>query len=1022
MKKIAFLLAVLLAFSVFATACDNQSSDTSDASSETESEVSKKEQNRSVKTGVAVSDNPKETVLTTGLSYTTSAKAGESYPDTYGSELTDGILIPDVTDNYSDEALSGYTSSSGRIRVLIDLGHECDKLYMFKVGYISTTNAGINAPGSITVHVSLDGKKWENLGLFKKPEFQEGTRQEAVLRLDEYVQARYVRFYISPSSAWMFLDEVMAIADIESSDASSEYIESVNNAYKELGAIAKPEGTGEIDRDLNKVLISKDKNYKIEGEINEKFKDTGKMLTDGELSGFYEGQTWVGINGGKDSKITVDLGEDVNDIASIEASFYTNTAVKLYMPVALKVAAITEDGTRTELAILYGNTFVSNGSYSFSLPFEKSITARYIEYTLVATDTNMFLVEELGVYAYREVHEIGLYPPVVLEDNATEWGSDATSKYQNLIANKSQQIICAGDPGKDSYPNNTPADSTLMTDGKKSVNTDIHNGYFFKFCNGGGRTLIYDLEHISAVDKFTANFTQNLDWAVSAPSTIQVCGSLDGSNWYEFGVMEKEGTDKNHLYPYSLKLKGKVKARYILFSFAVGAWAGCDEIEVFGTTSVSGASDITKYTNISILENKRKEPSEDLLGGAKDLCLLYQRTDRHYTAEDLIPYLAYVDENGEQKDTMFDSFLFLFIGDFPVGGGQAHQNGTKAGWEWALEDAFKEGTNLMAMEEAAGQVKTNLGLGEDFKYKVSLTLYYPSLGVTNFGDVDGDGKSENLDVLKDRFKVMEWYIKKIRDTFDAQNFKNIELVGYYWFHEAIETADTQSIELLNEVADLVHDQDCDFFWIPYFTANGYDAWAEYGFDIAVMQPNYVFKLETPYSNVINCAQLTQLYGMGLEMEITSESLTDMNYFKKYMQYVAGGVEYGYMTDTVVMYYQGVTDFRDAANSKTVMGRMVYDATYHFIKEDLKYKPDALPAINATVDKNTAYSGKIEFPGDKLYQLAIDTFPNHGSLTVNDDGSFTYYPETDFTGEVTFSFVYSEYLGWSDPCEVTITVK
>ena len=102
--------------------------------------------------------------------------------------------------------------------------------------------------------------------------------------------------------------------------------------------------------------------------------------------------------------------------------------------------------------------------------------------------------------------------------------------------------------------------------------------------------------------------------------------------------------------------------------------------------------------------------------------------------------------------------------------------------------------------------------------------------------------------------------------------------------------------------------------------------------------------------------------------------------------------------------------------------MVYDATYHFIKEDLKYKPDALPAINATVDKKTAYSGKIEVPGDKLSQLAIDTFPNHGSLTVNDDGSFTYYPETDFTGEVTFSFVYSEYLGWSDPCEVTITVK
>ena len=38
-----------------------------------------------------------------------------------------------------------------------------------------------------------------------------------------------------------------------------------------------------------------------------------------------------------------------------------------------------------------------------------------------------------------------------------------------------------------------------------------------------------------------------------------------------------------------------------------------------------------------------------------------------YTVENLIPYLAYVDKDGNIKDTMFDSFLFLLSGGFPSG-------------------------------------------------------------------------------------------------------------------------------------------------------------------------------------------------------------------------------------------------------------------------------------------------------------------------------------------------------------------
>ena len=1021
MKKISLILAFILIFSVFASACDSSSTESSEYVSDVSEESSKPQENQTVMSDIQVSADPHETVISTGASYSTSISAGENYPDSYGSELTDGIRTTVNTDNYGDETLSGFAAAYGRFRIQLDLGFVSDKIYKFKLGYLSTTNAGLNAPASVQIQASIDGKKWHNLGFLKLPEFVEGKMLEAELQLETYATARYVRFVVQSQSSWIMIDEVLVIADIEGSDSNIDYLEAVNNAYQSLGAIARPAGVNDVNRDLDKILVSKGAKYETTATIVDNFKDKGNMLTDGNISGYYEGETWVGFEGGQDAVVKLDLGKTVDDIASIEASFYANTAVKIFMPVALKIAAIDESGNKTELAILYGNTVLKNGAYVYSLPLSKTISARYIEFTMVSTESNMYLVEEFAVYAYRENVVEGLYPPVEFKNDATEWGSEASNDKENLIANKNPQILSAADPGEGNYANNTPVTSPLLTDGKYAVNTDIHNGSFFKFSHGGGRLMVFDLDHISTVQTVKARFTQNIDWAVQAPSTVQILVSIDGNTWFEIGVIEKGNSIETKVFVYEAKLSQKVKARYVALNFPVAAWSGCDEIEVWGTKNSSGVNP-SKYPEKSLISNKRIEPSDDLLGGAKDQVLLYQRTDSSYKVDDLMPYIAYLNADGEIVDTMFDSFLFLFIGDFPVGGGKAHAGGTKDGWLWALDDAFKDGQNLMALEEAAGTVKQELGLPSDFKFKVSLTLYYPSLGVTNFGDVDGDGVTENLDKIEDRIKVMQWYIDLIYDTYESKDFENVELVGYYWFHEAIEADDAESVELMNEVADMVHEKDCDFFWIPYFTANGYSEWAKYGFDCAVMQPNYVFELEAPYSNITNCANLTQLYGMGVEMEICTEALTNMNFFKKYMEYVAGGIQYGYMTDCIVMYYQSVYDFRDACNSGNIMGRMVYDTTYHFIKEDLQYKPATLEKINATISADTPYQGKIEFSNDYLRELSINVFPDHGSLTVNNDGSFTYYPETGFTGEVTFSFVYSEYLGWSDPCEVTITVE
>ena len=281
-----------------------------------------------------------------------------------------------------------------------------------------------------------------------------------------------------------------------------------------------------------------------------------------------------------DVTVTVDLGAMVNDISSVEATFCARNAIDIFLPVAVKFAAIDDKNNKTDLGIIYGNTLIKSGAFTYSVPFDNAISARYIEFTFVATECDVAMVEELGVYAHRDVQTtFSVYPEVVLDTNPTEWGSEASDEYENLIFKKTQQIICASDITEENIANNTPITSTVMTDGLRSVTTDIHNGRFFKFCTGASRTVIYDLDHISSVDKITASFVERTDWAVVRPSRVTIFCSVDGINWYNLGDLQLEGRGADFIYKGEMKLNKAVKARYISYVFDVGAWVGC----IFGT-------------------------------------------------------------------------------------------------------------------------------------------------------------------------------------------------------------------------------------------------------------------------------------------------------------------------------------------------------------------------------------------------------------------------------------------------------
>lgn len=1021
MKKIAFLLAAVMLFAVVA-GCKPESGNVSDVSSLASTPVEDKDNSKEVSedTRVPVENPQNATVISTGMAYENTAKAGDAYVDSYNTELTDGQFAPDDTGDYTDAKYSGYTDAT--VYVTIDLGEVYDNIYEFRCSYLSVNTAGILPPSSVKVMVSEDGEKFTNVGFCKMPEMVEGARLEAVYTSEYYISARYVKFAVAKNSAWVFLDELMVIANEEGgSEVDEAFLELIKESYSKLGTISY-QGGKTADKSLALQLISKDAKYTASHKYTNDFPDNGTRLTDGNFTGYFESGIWVGYPGGESVSITVDLGKKRDDLSVFRTECYSNMNIGTYMPVAVTYAVSDDNTNFTDIGRVYG---VASGQnvYSFPLILENCASGRYVRFTLEATDTKMYLVEEVAVYANTGVSdEVSLYPALSFDPAVKNWPNPSNQTI-NLISGLTQQINCPSDLTDEQKKNNTPVTSTIMTNGKKATANSIHNGEFFKFNGGASRDVIYDLGATSAVSKFTAQFTHLVDWAVVAPTTVTVLLSMDGETWYVAGIMPVSAKTENEIVSAELSLATPVQARYVCFSFTVSTWCGVGELEVFGTTSTAGANALASsgLEKNNLFSKGNQAPDDDILGGAEDLVLLYHGPQIDgYTVETLIPYLAYVDKDGNIKDTLFDSFLFLLSGSFPSGlSGWSESKASD--WQWTITDLFTEGENILALEEAAGIVKEALDLGEDYKYGFTVTLYYPNPALKDFGDFDGDGENDLLSDDATRLRALEWYMEIFEEKLAEYDFENIEFVGYYWYDEAVYPEENKPY-IVSETAKIVHNRGYDFFWIPYYTATGFSSWEAFGFDVACMQPNYVFKVEVPYSRIEQTAYLTKLYGMGIEIEISGKSFTNDILYRKYLEYLSGGVLYGYMEDCVHMYYQDVTCYYDAATSKDESIRQLYDYTYQFIKGTLDVYPDTLDEITLTVQKGAYVSGVIMENAPGYLAFEINSMPEQGTVSVATDGTFTYYAPADFTGTVSFTYTYTEGLCDSEPCTVTITVE
>lgn len=326
-------------------------------------------------------------------------------------------------------------------------------------------------------------------------------------------------------------------------------------------------------------------------------------------------------------------------------------------------------------------------------------------------------------------------------------------------------------------------------------------------------------------------------------------------------------------------------------------------------------------------------------GGVNNVMLMYTFANQgavsgRHTVETLLPYVGYYDTNGKLKDTFYDSFLILpCVSTGPSGGTMYLSKNPAVGTDWQayVDDVFSSGYNLDALNTAVGKVKKELGL-ENYKAKVFFTLIYPTEGQTNFGSLGG--RNYNFSSLQDRIDVCKWQVDNYISLFKNGGYENLELFGFYWFEEFINTGSYSEKTLLTSATSYIRERGYRSVWIPYYMAQGWNRWKEYGFDIACLQPNYMFNSNAEADRIKNAVNYARQYDMCNEMEISAKILSSADYYNRYLTYLRDFAATGAM-DAVKMYYQDVKFYYTCYRSEIPEIRLIYDLTYKYAKGTLK---------------------------------------------------------------------------------------
>lgn len=332
--------------------------------------------------------------------------------------------------------------------------------------------------------------------------------------------------------------------------------------------------------------------------------------------------------------------------------------------------------------------------------------------------------------------------------------------------------------------------------------------------------------------------------------------------------------------------------------------------------------------SLSSLAKSFPDPQE---AGFHHCALIYEGFKRDTAS--FKPYLVRMEGEKPTATWLFDSFLFLT--QFTSTKRRTEVDATdKKDWLEILDRFFitPNGNSLGdlgALERAISEVTTELKVEPPQKRQVIIIIPWLNPACTDFGDVNNDGKSENLANKKDRKLVLKWFINEVKTRWEKASYKHLELWGFYWMREDI-ASDTENIRLASQ---LVHEAGYKMLWIPYYKASGWETWSECGLDVAIMQPNLAFSTWIDGGNarrdrLRETADLARNKKMGVEIEV-NYFITNPHFRQVFLEYLRDGYLYGYQKGATA-YFLGGDFIQKTYNSGDKNLRDLYDILCAYI--------------------------------------------------------------------------------------------
>ena len=354
----------------------------------------------------------------------------------------------------------------------------------------------------------------------------------------------------------------------------------------------------------------------------------------------------------------------------------------------------------------------------------------------------------------------------------------------------------------------------------------------------------------------------------------------------------------------------------------------------------------------------------------KHLVLLYGDSRKPWTRESLKHYIVHFGSDNKPDDWFFDSFLLInaksrsgkdYVADVNLGKSMSGEGdfftacspnpADKTDWEDLLDFYFGNDGTLHTLDTTIEEL-SGIVLPPEHRRNIVLTLPYPHISQEKFGaivpgesDLNFSIKGQDLaHATEARLKAEAWFVDEIMKRWSNKRFKNLNLLGVYWIFETVYRAwDVDDHVLLKELRKHINSKGLKFVWIPFYATYNFhllENYAKYYFDMAFLQPNFLFY---KYGKYIETASgVAKRCGAGIEMEYYLElnepiSIKDEKHIR-FREYLNAGVTHGYMTESACAHFQGADSLERMYRHREAIEREFYEDIYRFVKGTYEVKP------------------------------------------------------------------------------------